>query len=145
MTALISRPIQETPFTLRQRTDELATQNAELSVGLNTAIGLARVRELHELVRVVYESAKNSLAIERLYLFASKPDFTDGYTIGPDGSIEEFHTDPALPEDTPRRRAVREKRTVAVSDSKDHTVSEPAAQHQSLAPRRYVPLHPPRV
>ena len=140
MTALISRTIQETRFTLRQRTDELATQNAELSVARNTAVGLARVRELHELVRVVYESAKNSLAIERLYLFASKPDFTDGYTIGPDGSMEEFHTDPALPEDTPRRRAVREKRTVAVSDSKDQTVSEPAGEHQHFAAGLFVPL-----
>src|SRR2546430_2579623 len=146
MTALISRTIQETRFTLRQRTDELATQNAELSVARNTAVALARVRELHELVRVIYESAKNSLAVERLYLFASKPDFTDGYTIGPDGSIEEFHTDPTLPEDTPRRRAVREKRTVAVSDSKDETVSEPAGEHQHFAAGLFrPPLHPSQV
>src|SRR5204862_8182875 len=58
MTALISRTIQETRFTLRQRTEELATQNAELSVARNTAVGLPRVSDLHELVRVVYESAK---------------------------------------------------------------------------------------
>ena len=103
MTALISRTIQETRFTLRQRTEELATQHAELSVARNTAVGLARVSDLHELVRVVYESAKNALAVDRLYLFASKPEFADGFTVGPDGAVEEFHADPTLPEDTPRR------------------------------------------
>src|SRR5207247_5161353 len=94
MTALISRTIQETRFTLRQRTEELATQNAELSVARNTAVGLARVRDLHELRRGDYESAKNALAVDRLYLFASKPDFADGFTVGPDGAVEEFHADP---------------------------------------------------
>src|SRR5205807_20467 len=84
----------------------LATANAERSVARSTAVGLARVSELHELVRVVYESAKNALAVDRLYLFASKPDFADGFTVGPDALIEEFHADPSLPEDTPRRRAV---------------------------------------
>jgi diguanylate cyclase (GGDEF)-like protein len=143
MTALISRTIQETRSALRQRTEELATQNAELSVARTTAVGLARVRELHELVRVVYESAKNALAVDRLYLFASRPEFTDGFTIGPDGVIEEFHADPTLPEDTPRRRAVREKRTVAVSDARDETspnVSEPATDHHHFAAGLFVPL-----
>jgi len=141
MTALISRTIQETRFTLRQRTEELATQNAELSVARNTALGLARVSELHELVRVVYESAKNALAIDRLYLFASKPDFADGYTVGPDGAIEEFHADPTLPEDTPRRRAVREKRTVAVNDARDDKAApDRTREHQHFAAGLFVPL-----
>ena len=138
MTALISRTIQETRFTLRQRTEELATQNAELSVARNTAVGLARVNELHELVRVIYESAKSSLAVDRLYLFASKPDFTDGFTVGPDGPIEEFHADPTLPEDAPRRRAVREKRTVAVNDSRDDKT--PDREHRHFAAGLFVPL-----
>ncbi|HVD50432.1 MAG TPA: sensor domain-containing diguanylate cyclase [Candidatus Udaeobacter sp.] len=140
MTALISRTIQETRFTLRQRTEELATQNAELSVARNTALGLARVGELHELVRVVYESAKNSLAIDRLYLFARKPDFADGYTVGPDGAIQEFHADPSLPEDTPRRRAVREKRTVAVNDARDDKISDQTREHLHFAAGLFVPL-----
>jgi len=141
MTALISRTIQETRFTLRQRTEELATQNAELSVARNTALGLARVSELHELVRVVYESAKNALAIDRLYLFASKPDFADGYTVGPDGVIKEFHADPTLPEDTPRRRAVREKRTVAVNDARDDKAApDRTREHQHFAAGLFVPL-----
>jgi diguanylate cyclase (GGDEF)-like protein len=139
MTALISRTIQETRYTLRQRTEELATQNAELSVARSTALGLARVSELHELVRVVYESAKNALAIDRLYLFASKPDFADGFTVGPDGGIEEFHADPSFPEDTPRRRAVREKRTVAVNDAGDK-VSDRPGDHQHFAAGLFVPL-----
>jgi diguanylate cyclase (GGDEF)-like protein len=139
MTALISRTIQETRFTLRQRTEELATQNAELSVARNTAVGLARVSDLHELVRVVYESAKNALAIDRLYLFASKPDFADGFTVGPNGAVEEFHADPTLPEDTPRRRAVREKRTVAVNDSGDDKAPDRRA-HQHFAAGLFVPL-----
>jgi len=139
MTALISRTIQETRFTLRQRTEELATQNAELSVARNTAVGLARVSDLHELVRVVYESAKNALAVDRLYLFASKPDFADGFTVGPDGAVEEFHADPTLPEDTPRRRAVREKRTVAVNDSSDEKAPDRAG-HQHFAAGLFVPL-----
>ena len=140
MTALISRTIQETRSTLRQRTEELATQNAELSVARNTALGLARVRELPELVRVVYESAKNALAVDRLYLFASKPDFKDGFTIGPDGVMEEFHADPTLPEDTPRRRAVREKRTVAVNDSSAEKSGAPDSEHQHFAAGLFVPL-----
>ena len=141
MTALISRTIQETRFTLRQRTEELATQNAELSVARNTALGLARVSELHELVRVVYESAKNALAIDRLYLFASKPDFADGYTVGPDGVTLEFHADPTLPEDTPRRRAVREKRTVAVNDARDDKAApDRMREHQHFAAGLFVPL-----
>jgi diguanylate cyclase (GGDEF)-like protein len=140
MTALISRTIQETRYTLRQRTEELATQNAELSVARNTALGLARVSELHELVRVVYESAKNALAIERLYLFASKPDFADGFTVGPDGAIAEFHADPSLPEDNPRRRAVREKRTVAVNDAGDDKVADRPREHQHFAAGLFVPL-----
>ena len=139
MTALISRTIQETRFTLRQRTEELATQNAELSVARNTAVGLARVSDLHELVRVVYESAKNALAVDRLYLFASKPDFADGFTVGPDGAVEEFHADPTLPEDTPRRRAVREKRTVAVNDSRDDKGSD-RGEHQHFGAGLFVPL-----
>jgi diguanylate cyclase (GGDEF)-like protein len=139
MTALISRTIQETRYTLRLRTEELATQNAELSVARSTALGLARVSELHELVRVVYESAKNALAIDRLYLFASKPDFADGFTVGPDGGIEEFHADPSLPEDTPRRRAVREKRTVAVNDAGDKASDRPR-EHQHFAAGLFVPL-----
>ena len=139
MTALISRTIQETRFTLRQRTEELATQNAELSVARNTAVGLARVNELHELVRVIYESAKNSLAVDRLYLFAAKPEFADGFTVGPDGVIEEFHADSTLPEDAPRRRAVREKRTVAVNDQPDDKTPD-RREHQHFAAGLFVPL-----
>lgn len=140
MTALISRTIQETRSALRQRTEELATQNAELSVARNTALALGRVRELHELVRVVYESAKNALAIERLYVFVSKPDFTDGYTIGPGGAIEEFHADPTLPEDTPRRRAVRDKHTVVVNDAREDNISERVRAHHHFAAGLFVPL-----
>jgi diguanylate cyclase (GGDEF)-like protein len=140
MTALISRTVQETRSTLRQRTEELATQNAELSVARNTAVALARVRELHVLVRVVYESAKNALAVDRLYLFVSKPDFADGFTVGPDGVIEEYHADPTLPEDVHRRRAVREKRTVAVNDSPDAKVSNRVGEHQHFAAGVFVPL-----
>jgi diguanylate cyclase (GGDEF)-like protein len=140
MTALISRTIQETRFTLRQRTDELASQNAELAVARNTAVALARVREIHELVQVVYDAAKASLAIDRLYLFASRPDFDDGYTIGPEGTIEEFHADPSLPEDTPRRRAVRDKRTVAVNDAASQSGTVPLREHNHFAAGLFVPL-----
>src|SRR5437588_591496 len=139
MTALISRTIQETRSTLAQRTEELPTRTAELSVARNTAVGLARVSDLHELVRVVYESAKNALAVDRLYLFASKPDFADGFTVGQDGAVEEFHADPTLPEDTPRRRAVREKRTVAVNDSSDEKAPDRGG-HQHFAAGLFVPL-----
>lgn len=140
MTALISRTIQETRFALRQRTEELATQNTELSVARNTALGLARVRELEELVRVIFESAKTALTIDRLYLFASKPDFADGYTMGVDGAIEEFRTDPTLPEDTPRRRAVREKRTVVVNDASADNISSRVREHHRFAAGLFVPL-----
>ena len=140
MTALISRTIQETRFTLRQRTDDLATQNAELAVARNTSLAVARVRELPDLVRVVYDAAKHSLSIDRLYLFASRPDFADGYTIGPDGALEEFHADPSLPEDTPRRRAVRDKRTVVVNDSTNEAASARGDEHDHFASGLFVPL-----
>src|SRR5947208_16773163 len=53
MTAPISRTRQETRSTLRQRTEALATQNAELSTARNTAVGLARASDPHARLRVV--------------------------------------------------------------------------------------------
>jgi diguanylate cyclase (GGDEF)-like protein len=140
MTALISRTIQETRAALRLRTDELSTQNAELGLARSTALALARVRELHELIRAVYEAAKSALPIDRVYLFATAPDFLDGYTIGPDGALEEFHTSPSLPEDTPRRRAVREKKTIAVNDATEESSSQRADAHRHFASGLFVPL-----
>jgi diguanylate cyclase (GGDEF)-like protein len=140
MTALISRTIQETRSALRQRTEELGTQNAELAVARNTALALGKVREVHELVRVVYDAAKDALGVDRLYLFASGSDFADGYTVGPDAKIEEFHTDATLPEDSPRRRAVREKQTVAVNDAAEEAVTASAGEHHHYAAGLFVPL-----
>jgi len=140
MTALISRTIQETRAALRQRTDELSSQNAELALARTTSLALARVRELHELIRVIFEAAKSALPIERVYLFATRPDFLDGYTIGSDSALEEFHTDPSLPEDTPRRRALREKKTVAVNDATQEQMSQRVREHHHFASGLFVPL-----
>jgi len=118
MTALISRTIQDTRFTLRQRTEELATQNAELSVARNTAVGLARVSELHELVRVVYESARTRRGRPPVPVRV-KADFADGFHGRTGRRDPGVPRRPTLPEDMPRRRAVREKRTVAVNDAGD--------------------------
>ena len=140
MTALISRTIQETRSALRERTEELSAQNAELGVARSAGLALARVRELHELVRVIHELAKANLPIERVYLFASAPAFTDGYTIGPDNTIEEFHIDRSLPEDSPRRRAVRDKKTVVVADASQERMPSPVREHHHFASGLFVPL-----
>jgi diguanylate cyclase (GGDEF)-like protein len=140
MTALISRTIQETRAALRQRTDELSSQNAELALARNTSLALARVRELHDLIGVIFEAAKSALPIERVYLFATRPHLLDGYTIGPDGALEDFHADPSLPEDTPRRRAVREKKTIAVNDTSQEQISQEAREHHHFASGLFVPL-----
>jgi hypothetical protein len=53
MTALIARTMQETRAALRQRSNELATQNVELEVSHSTALAIARARDLGELLRAV--------------------------------------------------------------------------------------------
>src|SRR5207253_10647669 len=70
---------------------------------------------------------------------APRPDFADGCTVGRDGAVEEFPAAPTLPEDTPRRRAVREKRTVAVNDSRDDKGSD-LGEHQHFGAGLFVPL-----
>jgi len=140
MVALMSRTMQETRAALRARQDELGSRNRELEVARSTSLALARVRELHELVRTIHSAATSAVHADRVFLFASAPDFDVGYTLGLTGAIEEFHADPALPEDSPRRRAVREKRTVVIHDSLHEHVSQRARERYGFASGLFMPL-----
>lgn len=124
MTALISRTMQETRAALRQRTQELGTQNQDLEVSRSTALAIARARDLGELLRAVHESAKAALSIERVFFFSGPEASEGGYTIGPDGTIEPFEPDTRM-RDSPRQRAMRTRSPVVVNDISDEPMVNP--------------------
>ncbi len=140
MTALITRTMQETRQMLRHRTDELALQNTELAVARGTALAVARAREREELIRAVFDSARQALGVDRLYLFAGERGYVDGYTVAGEGAIEEFKADTSL-HDSPRMRAIASKRTIVVSDaSGDPAVSRRAKEQYGFGSGIFVPL-----
>src|SRR5207248_2037854 len=57
-----------------------------------------------------------------------------------DGGMEEFHADPTLPEDTPRRRAVRGRRPVARNDARNESIAPRVREHHHFAAGLFVPL-----
>ena len=117
MTTLITRTMQETRVTLRQRSDELATQNVELEVSHSTAVALARARDLGELLRAVYDSASAALGTHRVFFFEGI-EVERGWTIAGESGIEAFDPD-THQRDSPRQRAMRTRRTVVVNDIAD--------------------------
>ena len=140
MTALISRTMQETRATLRQRTIELADHNRELEIARSTALQLARARELPEIVRAVYDAARSTLRIERVFFFSGSEDMESGYTVGLDGRPVRFQADRRL-RDSPRQRAVRTRHTVVMNDaSLESGVSERVRSEFQTASGLFVPL-----
>ncbi|TMB63178.1 MAG: GAF domain-containing protein, partial [Chloroflexi bacterium] len=115
MTVLITRTMQETRATLRQRSSELAAQNQELEMSRSTTLAMARARDLGELLRSVHEAARSVLGIERVFFFSGADASDDGYTIGRDGAIEPFAVD-LRQRDSPRQRAMRLRRVIVVND-----------------------------
>ncbi|HYK98829.1 MAG TPA: diguanylate cyclase [Candidatus Acidoferrales bacterium] len=139
MTVLISRTMQDTRSTLRQRSIELAAQNQELEVARSTTVAISRARDLGELLRAAHESARSALATKRLFYFAG-PDEGPGWTVGPDGAVVAFEPDPRL-HDSPRQRALRDRRTVVVNDSaQDPGVTERTRSTFQVASALFVPL-----
>jgi diguanylate cyclase (GGDEF)-like protein len=139
VTALISRTMQDTRSTLRQRSVELAGQNQELAIARATTVAISRARDLDELLRAAHESARNALATKRLFYFPG-PEEGPGWTVGPDGAVVAFEPDQRL-HDSPRQRALRDRRIVVVNDTaQDPGVSERARAAFQVASALFVPL-----
>jgi diguanylate cyclase (GGDEF)-like protein len=140
MTSLITRTMQETRAALRQRSDELAAQNQELEISHNTAVAIARTRDLSELLRAAHDAARTALRVERLFYFGGPDAGETGWTIGPDGAIESFEPD-TRQRDSPRQRAIRSRRTVIVNDMADERmVGDRVRTKHHVASGLFVPL-----
>ncbi len=140
MTGLITRTMQETRAALRQRSHELAAQNQELEISHETAVAIGRARDLPELLRAANAAAASALGTTRLFFFGGPEATQIGWTVGADGAIEPF--DPDLRDrDSPRQRAVRARRVVAVSDLvQEPMVGERVRSALHVAAGLFVPL-----
>jgi diguanylate cyclase (GGDEF)-like protein len=140
MTGLISRTMQDTRATLRQRTSELAAQNVELEIARSAALTLARARDIPEIVRALLDVARPSLGVDRIFFFSGTESMDKGYTMGTDGPPEPFDADPRL-RDSPRQRAVRSRRTVVVDDAREERgLSERVREKYGLLAALFIPL-----
>ena len=140
MTLIITRTMQETRAALRQRSTELAAQNEELEISRSTALAIARARDLGELLRAVHESARNALAIERVFFFAGPDAAESGYTIGADGTIAPFQPD-LRQRDSPRQRSMRARKSVVVTDMRRESMVSPRlVSDYHVAAGLFVPL-----
>jgi diguanylate cyclase (GGDEF)-like protein len=139
MTALVTRTMHDTRSTLRQRTLDLATQNAELGVARSVGLALARARDLGEIMRAVLDVARVSLGVERIFFFTGTEALT-GHTVAGTGDSERFDADASL-RDSPRRRAMRTRRTVIVNDvAGDPGISERLRMKYGMAAAVFIPL-----
>lgn len=115
MTALIARTMQETRAALRQRSNELASQNVELEVSHSTALAIARARDLGELLRAVFDAASTAIGAQRVFFFEGADASDRSWTIGAEGAFQSFDID-RRQRDSPRQRAMRSRRTIVVND-----------------------------
>ncbi|HEV8670163.1 MAG TPA: sensor domain-containing diguanylate cyclase [Candidatus Limnocylindria bacterium] len=140
MTALITRTMEETRATLRQRTQDLAAQNVELGVARSVGLALARARDRGEIMRAVLDVARQSLSVDRIFFFTGGETMSIGHTVGPDGIAELFEPDPTL-RDSPRQRAVRTRRTVILNDvAQERGISERVRTKFGMAAALFIPL-----
>ena len=140
MTALISRTMQDTGATLRERTLDLAAQNVELGVARSVGLALARARDRGEIMRAVLDVARQSLGVDRIFFFTGGEDMSIGHTVGADGTSELFEPDPTL-RDSPRQRAVRTRRTVILNDvGQERGISERVRTKFGMAAALFIPL-----
>lgn len=140
MTALIARTMQETRAALRQRSNELATQNVELEVSHSTALAIARSRDLGGLLGAVFDAASTAIGTGRVLFFEGAEASERGWAVGLEGSFESFEPD-RRPRDSPRQRAVRTRRTVVVNDMADEPmVGERVQTAFGVASGLFVPL-----
>ena len=139
MTTLVTRTIHETRATLRQRTLDLATQNAELGVARSVGLALARARDLGEIMRAVLDVARQSLGIERIFFFTGTEALT-GHTIAGASDAEPFVADQSM-RNSPRQRVLRTRRTVIVNDAAgDPGISERVRTKYGMAAAVFIPL-----
>lgn len=139
MAALITRTMEATNSVLRQRTLDLAEQNIELGVARSVGLALARARDRGEIMRAVLDVARQSLGVDRIFFFTGA-DATSGHTVAANGVSEQFEADPTM-RDSPRQRAIRTRRTVAVTDSRQETgISERVRDRYGMAAALFIPL-----
>ena len=140
MTALIARTMQETRAALRQRSNELASQNVELEVSHSTALAIARARDLGELLRAVFDAASTAIGAQRVFFFEGAEASERSWTIGAEGAFQSFDID-RRQRDSPRQRAMRSRRTIVVNDMADEPmVSERVKTSFGVGSGLFVPL-----
>jgi diguanylate cyclase (GGDEF)-like protein len=140
MTALIARTMQEARTALRQRSNELASQNVELEVSHSTALAIARSRDLGELLRAVFDAASTAIGAQRVFFFEGAEASERGWTVGGEGAFQSFDADRRL-RDSPRQRAMRTRRTIVVNDMTDEPmVGERVKTSFGVASGLFVPL-----
>jgi diguanylate cyclase (GGDEF)-like protein len=140
MTALISRTMQDTRATLRQRTLDLAAQNVELGIARSVGLALARARDRGEIMRAVLDVARQSLGVDRIFFFTGDETVSAGHTVAADGASERFEADTS-PRDSPRQRAIRTRRTVIVNDvAQEAGISERVRTRYGMAAAVFIPL-----
>jgi len=140
MTALITRTMQETRATLRERTHDLAAQNVELGIARSVGLALARARDRGEIMRAVLDVARQSLGVDRIFFFTGDETMSIGHTVGADGTSEKFEPDPTL-RDSPRQRAVRTRSTVILNDvAQEPGISERVRTKYAMAAAVFIPL-----
>lgn len=139
MTALVTRTMQDTRATLRQRTLDLAAQNVELGVARSVGLALARARDRSEIMRAVLDVARQSLGVDRIFFFTGE-NATDGHTVAAGGVSEQFEADARL-RDSPRQRAIQTRRTVVVSDAaQEPGISERVRTRYGMSAALFIPL-----
>jgi diguanylate cyclase (GGDEF)-like protein len=140
MAALITRTMEETRATLRQRTLDLAEQNVELGVARSIGLALARARDRGEIMRAVLDVAHQSLGVDRIFFFTGDETTTSGHTVSASGASEVFEADATLRQ-SPRQRAVRSRRTVIVNDvAQEAGISERVRARYGMAAALFIPL-----
>jgi diguanylate cyclase (GGDEF)-like protein len=140
MTTLITRTMQDTRATLRERSRDLAAQNIELGVARSVGLALARARERGEVMRAIFDVARQSLGIDRIFFFTGGVDMSIGQTVSASGASERFEADPNL-RDSPRIRAVRTRQMVIVNDvMQEPEISERVRTGYGMAAALYTPL-----
>ncbi|HKY50318.1 MAG TPA: diguanylate cyclase [Candidatus Limnocylindria bacterium] len=139
-TALISRTMQDTRATLRQRTLDLAAQNVELDVARKLGLALARARDRGGIIRAVLDVARESLGVDRIFFFTGDETQRTGDTVAANGVPERFEAD-VTPRDSPRQRAIRSRRTVVLNDvSGEPGISERVRTKYGMAAAVFIPL-----
>jgi diguanylate cyclase (GGDEF)-like protein len=139
LTALITRTMQEARAALDARSAELAAQNVELHVARAIGLALARARDRGEIMRAVLDVSRESLGVDRIFLFTGDDD-AHGQTIGARGATERFEVAPGQ-RDSPRQRAMRTRQAVIVNDfTQEPSVAQDVRAKYGMGAGLFIPL-----